>query len=100
MKKYLSFILALLLLISTAACGNAPATQTSEPSVSPATEPAAPSEPSVPTEPRERITLSIGMPDNSKILDFEENALTQWVEAQCDVELEFVLSKESRRHIR
>ena len=91
MKKYLSFILALLLLISTAACGNAPATQTSEPSASPATEPAAPSEPSAPTEPRERITLSIGMPDNSKILDFEENALTRWVEAKCDVELEFVL---------
>lgn len=91
MKKYLSFILALLLLISTAACGNAPATQTSEPSASPATEPAAPSEPSAPTDPRERITLSIGMPDNSKILDFDENALTRWVEAKCDVELEFVL---------
>lgn len=85
MKKYLSFILALLLLISTAACGNAPATQTSEPSASPATEPSAP------TEPRERITLSIGMPDNSKITSFDENALTQWVEAQCNVELEFWL---------
>lgn len=93
MKKYLSFILALLLLISTAACGNAPATQTSEPSASPATEPAAPSEPSAPTEPRERITLTIGMPDNSKITSFEENALTQWVEAQCDVELKFHIYK-------
>ncbi len=78
MKKLLSAILAVSLLFSVAACGNESEKQASGPSFSP-------------TEPRERVTLSIGMPYNSKIQSFEDNALTHWVEEQCDVDLEFVI---------
>ena len=82
MKRLLALLTALVLLFS--GCGGEPAIETTVPSATEETPPAT-------TEPREKITLSIGMPDNAKIRSFEENALTRWIESQCDVELEFML---------
>lgn len=39
----------------------------------------------------DRTTLTIGVSANANILDWEENALTRWLEEQCDVDLKFTI---------
>ena len=40
---------------------------------------------------KEKITLNIGMPDITEVIDFETNAYTKWLEEQTGVDLEFTL---------
>ena len=37
-----------------------------------------------------RVKLSIGVPTDAYIMDYDDNALTNWVEEKCGVELEFI----------
>ena len=37
-----------------------------------------------------KVKLTIGMPSNAMVLSHDNNALTRWVEEQCDVELTFI----------
>ena len=37
-----------------------------------------------------RVKLSVGIPTDAYIMDYDDNALTNWVEKKCNVELEFV----------
>lgn len=39
----------------------------------------------------DKITLTIGMPDNENVEDFETNAYTLWLEEQTGIDLKFVL---------
>jgi len=38
-----------------------------------------------------KTTLTIGLSANANILDYDNNALTRWLEEQCDVNLEFTI---------
>ena len=37
-----------------------------------------------------RMKLTVGITSNARVLSYDDNALTDWVEEQCGVELEFV----------
>ena len=37
-----------------------------------------------------KITFSIGIPTNAKIMSLEENAMTKWLEEKCNCNIEFV----------
>ncbi len=72
MKKILAIILALACVLSLCACGakggSAGGDKTAD----------------------GKVTLSIGIPSNALILDHDKNALTNWVEKECNVELKFI----------
>ena len=72
MKKFLAILLALTLLLGLCACGGGEKEQSGG------------------KDANGKITLSIGIPTNAKIMSLEENALTKWLEEQCDIEIEFV----------
>jgi len=40
--------------------------------------------------PDEKVKLSVGIPVSATVLDNYDNALTKWIEEECNVELEFV----------
>lgn len=73
MKKLLAMILALVMVLGLCACGgsNGGSAQGE-------------------TTPDGKAKLSIGMPTDALILDLDNNALTKWVEEECNVEIEFV----------
>ena len=108
MKRILSLFLAILMVLSLAACGDAPVVQYPSPVQSPAnsasnkntattpaeetglpTETGSTSEELIPDE-DEVYEFVIGLPTNAKILSFEDNALTHWIEETCNVELSFL----------
>ena len=72
MKKFLAILLALTLLLGLCACGGGEKEQTGGVTAD------------------GKVKLSIGIPTNAKIMSLEENALTKWLEEQCDIEIEFV----------
>ena len=37
-----------------------------------------------------RVKLSVGLPSNARVLSYDDNALTRWIEETCGVELTFV----------
>lgn len=37
-----------------------------------------------------KVTLTIGVAESATVVSWEENALTKWIEEQCNVELEFL----------
>ena len=37
-----------------------------------------------------KVKLSIGIPSNALVLDHDKNALTNWIEKECNVELTFI----------
>ena len=107
MKKVLAFCLALVLVLSMAACNTkpteedtttpAPTTQapTQKPDDQPTDKPDQPTEPSV-EEPRlplvkdGSVTLTIGIPQNAFVEDYDTNYLTRFLEEKTGVNLEFV----------
>ena len=42
------------------------------------------------TDMSQNVKLSIGIPTNAMVLDHDNNALTKWIEEECNVELTFV----------
>ena len=107
MKKVLAFCLALVLVLSMAACNTkpteddtttpAPTTQapTQKPDDQPTDKPDQPTEPPV-EEPRlplvkdGSVTLTIGIPQNAFVEDYDTNYLTRFLEEKTGVNLEFV----------
>ena len=73
MKKILAFILALVMVLSLCACGGkGNEEQTGS------------------KDADGKIIFTIGIPTNAKIMSLEENALTRWLEEQCNCNIEFV----------
>ena len=72
MKKFLAILLALTLLLGLCACGGGEKEQTGGVTAD------------------GKVKLSIGIPTNAKIMSLEENALTKWLEDECQIEIEFV----------
>ena len=112
MKKVLAFCLALLLVLSMAACNNNVPTEdkstTAAPTQAPTQKPddkttdapqPSSEEPTAPSveEPRlplvkdgEHVTLTIGIPLNAFVEDYDTNYLTRYLEEKTGVDLEFV----------
>ena len=83
MKKAISFILALVLgLMLFAGC-------TTE-------KPAESEESTEALDPNETVTLNVGIPQNSNVADYYENAFTKYLEEQANVHLEFTLFSNNR----
>ena len=74
MKKLLAIILALTVVLGLCACGGGGTSAGAEGE----------------TTPDGKVKLSIGLPTNALVLDHNNNALTKWIEEECNVELEFV----------
>ncbi len=70
MKKFIAILLALTLLLGLCACGGE-------------------KEQSGGKNADGTINMTIGIPTNAKIMDLEKNALTQWVEEQCNIKIKF-----------
>lgn len=73
MKKFLAILLALILVLGLCACGGNGEEKTGG------------------KDAEGKITFTIGIPANAKIMDFEKNALTQWLEEQCNCNIDFVV---------
>ena len=72
MKKFVAILLVLVIVLGLCACnkaGNAPQEELTEDG---------------------RVKLSIGLTSNARVLSYDDNALTDWIEETCGVELEFV----------
>ena len=80
MKKFLAILLAFVMLLSLCACGGG-----SEGSAEGEKEGEGAS-----TTEDGRVIFEIGIPTNAKIMSYDENALTKWLEETCNVELKFV----------
>ena len=77
MKKILAIVLALACVLSLCACGGA------------ASQSGSTSQGSSNKGSEGKVTLKIGLPTSAMVLDHKENALTKWVEEQCNVNLIF-----------
>ncbi len=75
MKKFLAILLALVTVLSLCACGGGEDRGSS--SGEEVTEDG-------------RVKLTVGIGSNARVLSYDDNALTNWIEEQCGVELEFV----------
>ena len=74
MKKFLAILLALTMVLSLCACGgNGDQNETGNG-----------------RDENGKLTFTVGIPTNAKIMSLEENALTKWVEETCNVNLEFI----------
>lgn len=73
MKKILAIILALATVLSLCACGAGGNSSSGGDKTADG-----------------KVKLSIGIPSNALILDHDKNALTNWVEQECNVELSFI----------
>ena len=83
MKKILAIVLALVLVLGLCACtGNNGGT-------TPGGDEQANNNQSG-TDMSQKVKLSIGIPTNAMVLDHDNNALTKWIEEECNVELTFV----------
>lgn len=72
MKKFVAILLVLVIVLGLCACGNkagAPQAELTDDG---------------------RVKLSIGLTSNARVLSYDDNALTEWIEETCGVELEFV----------
>ena len=72
MKKILSLVLALTIVLGLCACGG---NKTNTPGGELTAD--------------GRVKLTIGVPTNALVMDLDNNALTKWVEEECGVEIEF-----------
>lgn len=73
MKKILAIILALATVLGLCACGTGSGSSSGDDKTADG-----------------KVKLSIGLPSNALVLDHDKNALTNWVEKECNVELSFV----------
>lgn len=76
MKKFLALFLALTMVLSLCACGGKKGGN------------AGPGE--IEYAENGRIKLTLGLPTNAYIMDYNDNALTRWIEDKCNVEIEFI----------
>ena len=76
MKKLLAILLALVIVLGLCACGGG-SDKGGASSGDELTEDG-------------RVKLTVGITSNARVLSYDDNALTDWVEEQCGVELEFV----------
>ena len=100
MKKILALLLALVMVFSLAACGGNSNNETKAPDES-KKESTAPTKKQDETkategktEPAEPITVTIGIPASSRVVDYETNAYTRWLEEATGYSIDF-LSKKS-----
>ena len=87
MKKFIALILAAALVFSMAACGGQ--NKTDAPDESKPDQSSV--EPSQSGGKKEDVTLTIGIPVNALVDDYDTNAFTEWLEDQTGYNLEFVL---------
>lgn len=73
MKRLIAIVLALVTVLGLCACGATRGSSSGEELTADG-----------------RVKLTIGIPTDALILDYNNNALTNWVEEKCGVELEFV----------
>ena len=99
MKRVFAIVLAALLAMSLWACAQQP-----EPTTAPTTETTAPPTTQVPTTTEEPVDLSlrpfvepgsvkltIGLMENGTVLSYDDNYVTQYLEQETGIDLEFVL---------
>lgn len=86
MKKFLAIILALACILSLCACGNAAQGGNKGGSAQSGSNGEGGGE----VTPEGKVKLTIGLPTNAMVLSHDNNALTRWVEEQCNVELTFI----------
>ena len=83
MKKILAIVLALVLVLGLCACtGNNGGNTTGGDEQANNNQSG--------TDMSQKVKLSIGIPTNAMVLDHDNNALTKWIEEECNVELIFV----------
>lgn len=68
MKKFLAILLVLATVFSLCACGGNEQEQNAS----------------------GKVKIKVGLGSNAKVLDFEDNALTKWLEETCNVDIEIV----------
>lgn len=73
MKKLLAILLAIVMVLSLCACGSKGG-ETSQGG----------------KDADGKITFTVGIPTNAKVMSLDENALTKWLEEQCNCNIEFV----------
>ena len=83
MKKFLAIVLALACVLSLCACGGNGGTAGNGGSGDAGNAGGE-------AGPEGKIKLSIGIPTNAMVLDHDNNALTKWIEEECNVELTFI----------
>lgn len=79
MKKFLAIVLALACVLSLCACGGNGGTASGDDKGGASDKTA-----------DGKVKLSIGLPSSALILSHENNALTKWIEEQCNIEIKFV----------
>ena len=77
MKKFLAIVLALACVLSLCACGGKTGNNGSTGNNGGTTA-------------EGKVKLSIGIPSDAMVLDHKNNALTKWVEEQCNVDIQFI----------
>ena len=75
MKKLLALVLALVMVLGLCACGGKGGASGSGEGGGELTADG-------------RVKLTLGLPTNAYIMDYDDNALTRWIEEKCGVELE------------
>ncbi|MCQ2419981.1 MAG: extracellular solute-binding protein [Clostridia bacterium] len=93
MKKLIAILLALVMVLSLAACAaKQPAAETEKPAEQQesAEKPAEEKKPAEPEEPAEPVTLTIGLVQKANVESYEDNEFTAWLEEQTGYNLEFV----------
>lgn len=94
MKKWIGIVLSVALLLSLSGCGkDQPMETTADPTSTEITAPTTVPPSSETEAPRETVSLQIGIWD--EYLDYDTNALTLWLEEQCDCDLSFLLYHEA-----
>ena len=75
MKKLLALVLALVMVLGLCACGGGSGAGGNQGEELTADG---------------RVKLTVGLPSNAYIMDYDDNALTRWIEDKCGVEIEFI----------
>ncbi len=97
LRRILAFVLALAMVLALAACGGKENAETKAPDES-KKESTAPTKKqdetkgseAAPTEPAEPIKITIGLAKNTRVVDYETNAYTLWLEEATGYEIEVI----------
>ena len=71
MKKFLAIILVLVITLGMCACGGGGSSSSDDVTA------------------EGKVKLTVGLNSNALVLDHDNNALTKWIEEQCNVEIKF-----------
>ena len=69
--RFLTLLLALSIALSLCACGKGGTTENKN-------------------EAANKVKIQVGLASNAKVIDFQDNALTKWLEEQCNIEIEII----------